>query len=122
MRNKKSTGEILKKYREDKKIKQNDLCKIFNVTSQMISDLERNVKTLSEDMFKKYCDYFDISNEDKEAISFYEDYRNTGVKTKHYIAELEDTVEKLRKENLADEKGRQIIEFLKNLALKDFLE
>lgn len=116
-----TTGEILKKYREEQNLKQGDLSSEFNCSAQLISQIERNERTLTTDMQDKYFKKFDISYAEKEDIAFYEDFRVSQPRTKTYIRDLEELVEELKKEVIIDQKGRQIIEFVKTLALKDFL-
>lgn len=116
-----TTGEILKKYREDSNLKQGDLASEFSCSAQLISQIERNERTLTSDMQDKYFKKFDISYAEKEDIAFYEDFRVSQPRTKTYIRDLEELVEELKKEVIIDQKVRQIIEFVKTLALKDFL-
>ncbi len=101
-----STGEILKGYREEKGFKQSDIAKEFGCTAQLISKIERNERSLSDDILEKYFQFFDLSPEEEAAVTFYEDYRAAGIKTKLYIHSLQEKVAELEKENSREKKGR----------------
>lgn len=116
-----STGEILKEHREEKGLKQSDIAKEFGCTAQLISKIERNERSLSDDILEKYLNFFDLSPEEEEAVAFYEDYRTSGIKTKLFIHSLQERVAELEKENARERKGREVIEVLKSLALKEYL-
>lgn len=117
-----TTGDILIKYREALGINQKELAKEFNVSAQYISQLERNEKNFSEDMQEKYYSKFQITLNEKEAIAFYEDFRVTKFRTKAHILELEEENAAMKKQINKSKKGDEVIECLKKIALKDYLE
>lgn len=122
LKDRKTTGEILKKYREDSGLKQSELAEEFQVSGQLISQIERNERTFSEEMQKKYLSKFKFTPNEMEDIAFYEDYRSAGFRTKNHIQFLEEENAELKKIIEANSKGLKIIDFVKTLALEEFLK
>lgn len=56
-------NEILRELREDKKITQTELGKIFNCNQITISQYERGARSLSIEMLIKYADYFGVTTD-----------------------------------------------------------
>lgn len=117
-----STGEIIKKHREKKGLRQTDLAEKCSCTSQFISGVERNAYAVSSSFIEKCSEIFEFTLEEREAISFYEDYRTAGIKTKLYIEELESEVRKLKQEIEKDSFGRDIANYVTNLSLRRMVD
>ena len=56
-------NEILRELREDHKLTQSELGKIFNCNQITISQYERGTRALSIEMLIKYADYFNVSTD-----------------------------------------------------------
>lgn len=56
-------NEILKELREENKLTQSELGKIFNCNQITISQYERGTRALSIEMLIKYADYFNVSTD-----------------------------------------------------------
>lgn len=56
-------NEILRELREDNKLTQTELGKIFNCNQITISQYERGTRALSIEMLIKYADYFHVSTD-----------------------------------------------------------
>ena len=56
-------NEILKELREDKKMTQAELGKVFNCNQITISQYERGTRALSIEMLIKYADFFNVSTD-----------------------------------------------------------
>ena len=55
--------EIIKELREDKDIKQEDLCKKLNISQQSLSKYENNKRRLPIDILKRYAEFFKVSTD-----------------------------------------------------------
>lgn len=56
-------NEILRELREDKKLTQTELGKIFNCNQITISQYERGTRALSIEMLVKYARFFNVSTD-----------------------------------------------------------
>ena len=56
-------NEIIRELREDKKLTQSQLAKIFNCNQITISQYERGTRALSIEMLVKYADFFNVSTD-----------------------------------------------------------
>lgn len=56
-------NEILRELREDRRMTQTELAKIFNCNQITISQYERGTRTLSIEMLIKYADYFNVTTD-----------------------------------------------------------
>lgn len=56
-------NEILRELREDKKMTQSQLAKVFSCNQITISQYERGTRALSIEMLIKYAEYFNVSTD-----------------------------------------------------------
>lgn len=61
-------GQIIKKYRKEKKYTQQQLSEILEISSNHLSLIENNKKGISKKLADKLCKIFDFSKEDKEIL------------------------------------------------------
>lgn len=54
-------GEILKKLREEKDLKQKDIAKILGVTDRAVGHYESGARRPSQDILEKLADFFNVS-------------------------------------------------------------
>ena len=78
------TGNILKKYMKYG-MTQIELGKIIEVTPQYINNIINNIKGPSENFLEKFYEIFDVSEEDKNKIKEYEEFRKLPEKYKKEI-------------------------------------
>lgn len=57
----KQFGDRLRELREDRDLKQRDVAKDLFISNKVLSSYERNVAFPSIDMFKKICEYYNVS-------------------------------------------------------------
>lgn len=57
-------GKVAKKLREDKGISLEQLSKDLSLKVKHIEEIESQTKGMTEDVMKRYCDYFDVKKED----------------------------------------------------------
>lgn len=61
-------GQIIKKYRKEKKYTQQQLSKILEISSNHLSLIENNKKGISKKLADKLCKIFNFSREDKQIL------------------------------------------------------
>ena len=69
-----NTGEILEKYMKGR-MSMTDLAGLLGITPQYISSVLNNTKRPSKNFLEKFYMIFDVTEEDKEAIDNYEEFR-----------------------------------------------
>lgn len=57
----KQFGDLLRELRENRDLKQRDVAKDLFISNKVLSSYERNVAFPSIDMFKKICEYYNVS-------------------------------------------------------------
>lgn len=57
----KQFGDLLRELREERDLKQRDVAKDLFISNKVLSSYERNVAFPSIDMFKKICEYYNVS-------------------------------------------------------------
>ncbi|WP_319371991.1 S24 family peptidase [uncultured Ilyobacter sp.] len=92
----KTTGEIVKKYRELKNISMEEMGNSLDVSASFINALEKNRKKPSEKFLERFYKEFFISEEDKNIIENYENIRKTPEPILEQLKELEKEVKKLK--------------------------
>ena len=78
------TGEILEKYIR-KEMSQVELSELMDVSPQYISNIVNNLKKPSEKFLKKFYNIFEVSEEDKEKIEEYEEFRKMPEKIREEV-------------------------------------
>jgi len=58
-----SFGKRIKRLREDKGVRQEDIGKMFNVSKSAVSQWENDIRTPDMDIIIKLADYFDVSTD-----------------------------------------------------------
>jgi transcriptional regulator with XRE-family HTH domain len=58
-----SFGKRIKRLREDKGVRQEDVGKMFNVSKSAVSQWENDIRTPDMDIIIKLADYFDVSTD-----------------------------------------------------------
>lgn len=61
-------GEVIKKYRKNKKLTQKELSSLLEISSNHLSLIENNKKGISKKLADRFCKIFDFSLKDKEIL------------------------------------------------------
>lgn len=101
-------GKTLKKYRNQHKLKQVELCLELGITKNYLSELERGVGNPSLDMFIRICNYFNVS-----ADTFLSSMLNVGYK-------MESSIISEKLEHLNPDKRNSVIKILNSIVTELF--
>lgn len=96
----KTTGEIIKKYRELKNMSMEEMGELLSVSGSFVNALEKNRKKPSNKLLEKLYSELFISEADKKIISNYEMIRKTPEPILEQLKNLQKEVAKVKSQSM----------------------